>query len=83
MRSTVKVGTKGQIVIPARIRKEIGIEPGQKVHVAIDDGRIVLHPIPADLIAALSGCLADGPSVLDALKREHAEEVRRDAEGRV
>jgi AbrB family looped-hinge helix DNA binding protein len=80
MGKTMTVGTKGQVVIPAEIRREIGLEPGQRVEVRVEEGRVVLRPIPRDLITALSGCLKDGPSLTAVLIREHAEELRRDAE---
>jgi AbrB family looped-hinge helix DNA binding protein len=74
------VGTKGQVVIPAEIRRAVGLEPGQKVQVVVEDGQVVLKPLPRDLIAALRGCLADGPSLTEALVREHEAELRRDEE---
>jgi len=39
------VSTKFQVVIPKKVRDELGIEPGQKVHVIPYMGRIELIPI--------------------------------------
>jgi AbrB family looped-hinge helix DNA binding protein len=39
------VSTKYQVVIPKRVRDELGIEPGQKVQVIPYMGRIELIPI--------------------------------------
>ena len=39
------VSTKYQVVIPKKVRDEIGIEPGQKVQVIPYMGRIELIPI--------------------------------------
>ena len=77
---TATIGTKGQIVIPAEIRHQFGLEPGQRVGVVAEGDRITLTPIPVDLIEYLTGCLKDGPSLTAELVREHAEELRRDAE---
>jgi AbrB family looped-hinge helix DNA binding protein len=77
------IGPKGQIVIPAALRKQLGLEPGQRVAVELHGPQLVLTPIPKDLIAYLGGSLKGSPSPLPDLIREHAEEVRRDAEGRV
>jgi AbrB family looped-hinge helix DNA binding protein len=76
---TMTVGEKGQVVIPAAIRREIGLEPGQRVTFTVNDGVVILRPVPKDLIEALHGCLKDGPSLTEVLVREHAEELRRDA----
>jgi AbrB family looped-hinge helix DNA binding protein len=39
------VSTKYQVVIPKRVRDELGIEPGQKVQVIPYMGRIELIPV--------------------------------------
>ena len=39
------VSTKYQVVIPKKVRDELGIEPGQKVHVIPYMGRIELIPV--------------------------------------
>jgi AbrB family looped-hinge helix DNA binding protein len=75
---TMTIGGKGQVVIPAEIRRAIGLQAGQRVQVRCDDGEIVLRPVPTDLLAALRGSLRDGPSLTEALAREHAEEIERD-----
>lgn len=37
-----QVSTKYQVVIPKKIRKEIGIKPGQKMDVSIEGKKIIL-----------------------------------------
>ena len=39
------VSTKYQVVIPKKVREELGIMPGQKVHVIPYLGRIELIPV--------------------------------------
>jgi len=80
VRKAVTVGPKGQVVIPASMRRQIGLEPGQRVDVRVKDGLLVLRPIPRDLLEKLHGCLAEGSSLTEALVREHAEELRREEE---
>jgi AbrB family looped-hinge helix DNA binding protein len=41
----VTVSPKYQVVIPARIRRALGIRPGQKLQVLPYDGRIELIPL--------------------------------------
>ena len=39
------VSPKYQVVIPARVRRLLGIRPGQKIQVILYDGRIELIPV--------------------------------------
>jgi AbrB family looped-hinge helix DNA binding protein len=77
----VKVAAKGRVVIPARRRRQVRLEPGQKVLVSVEHDRIILWPIPHDLVERMSGCLAGGPSLIEELLREHAEELRKEGIG--
>jgi AbrB family looped-hinge helix DNA binding protein len=46
---TVTVSPKYQVVIPSRIRRRLGVEPGQKVKVILYDNRIEMIPVkPAE-----------------------------------
>jgi AbrB family looped-hinge helix DNA binding protein len=40
----VEVGPKGRVVIPAAIRKRLGIEPGTRLTVLVDGEAVVLVP---------------------------------------
>jgi AbrB family looped-hinge helix DNA binding protein len=42
---TVTVSPKYQVVIPSRIRRRLGVEPGQKVKVILYDNRIEMIPV--------------------------------------
>ena len=45
--SCVTVSSKGQVVIPASVRKALGIEPGSQVEVMVVDGKLQIelrHP---------------------------------------
>ena len=42
---TVTVSPKFQVVIPSKVRKLLGMKPGQKVRVILFDNRIELIPI--------------------------------------
>ena len=41
-----KVGSKGELFLPAALRKELGLEPGMKILFFIHNGRLVVEPIP-------------------------------------
>ncbi|MGD0734291.1 MAG: AbrB/MazE/SpoVT family DNA-binding domain-containing protein [Terracidiphilus sp.] len=39
-----RVSSKGQIVLPAPLRRRLGIQPGDPLDIAVDKDRIVLTP---------------------------------------
>lgn len=75
----VKTLAKGQIVIPADIRKKIGLKPGSKVLVTVTDSqKIILEPVPEDPIKSLRGILKGGPSLTRALLQERRKDRQRE-----
>ena len=42
---TVTVSPKYQVVIPSRVRKLLGVEPGHKIKVILYDSRIEMIPV--------------------------------------
>ena len=61
--ATVKTLSKGQIVIPAEIRKKYHIEPGTKLQIMEYGGIIYLIPPVEDPIKAACGLLPTKPSL--------------------
>ncbi|MEW6183103.1 MAG: AbrB/MazE/SpoVT family DNA-binding domain-containing protein [Bacillota bacterium] len=53
--SDVVVSSKYQIVIPAAVRKSLGIKKGQRLHLIIKNGSIKL--VPSVRLAEMRGCL--------------------------
>ena len=41
----VKLSAKGQIVIPARIRKELGLSEGDRLFIERRQGEVILKPV--------------------------------------
>ena len=70
------VTSKGQLVIPAKLRRKYGIGKGSRVSFIEEDHRLVLQPITEEYVESLWGSLKGGPSLSDALK----EARRRDFE---
>jgi AbrB family looped-hinge helix DNA binding protein len=71
--------SKGQLVIPAELRRKHGIQAGTKVKFLEDQfGRIVLQPITDEYIDRVMGFLAGGPDLLANWEKEHREEGERD-----
>ena len=70
--------SKGQLVIPAELRRKHGIAAGTKVKILEDQfGRIVLQPITEDYVDRVMGCLAEGPDLLANWEKEHRAEGKR------
>jgi AbrB family looped-hinge helix DNA binding protein len=77
MTTHATVSTKGQFVIPAELREELGIRPGTRIAIMREGNRIILEPVNKEYIRSLKGCLAGGPSMTDALLKERRDEERR------
>lgn len=69
--------SKGQIVIPSAIRRKLGIQPGTRIQVDLDENArlIILTPITREYIHSLRGKFK-GKKLLQAL----AEEKQREKE---
>ena len=71
--------SKGQLVIPAELRRKHGIEAGTRVKILEDQlGRIVLQPITEGYIDRVMGCLAAGEDLLAHWEKEHRAEGKPD-----
>ena len=52
--SAVLVSTKGQIVLPAGVRKALGLKPGMRVDIRVEGKGARITPAPAKKTATLS-----------------------------
>jgi AbrB family looped-hinge helix DNA binding protein len=78
-KASATVTSKGQLVVPAELRRKHGIHAGTKVKFLEDQfGRIVLQPITAEYIDRVMGCLAEGVDLLATWEKEHREEGKRE-----
>lgn len=67
---TSVVTTKGQLVIPARLRRRLGIRKGTVVSLSEEGGRIIMQPVTPEFIRGLRGSLKKHPSALEYLLTE-------------
>jgi AbrB family looped-hinge helix DNA binding protein len=75
----VKTLAQGQIVIPAEIRKKIGLKPGRKVLVTlVDERRVAIEPVPDDPIDAACGMFQGDDSLARALLEERRKDYARE-----
>ena len=77
MNRSATATSKGQVVIPADIRRKHGITRGTRIFFTEDEkGRIVLQPVTKAYIHSLAGCLA-GSGITEHWMKEHRREGRR------
>lgn len=74
--ATVKTLSKGQIVIPAEMRKRFHIEPGTEMQIMEYGGIIYLIPPVKDPIKAACGILPAKPSLSEKLLKERKREFK-------
>ena len=74
----VTVSSKGQLVIPASVRRRYHIEPGTRVEVLDTGQEIVLVPVPKSAFRASRGMLK-GYSVKEFLRWRHQERQQEHA----
>ena len=55
--TTIIVTTKGQIIIPSKIRRRHNIHKGTKLCVLEKEGQIVLQPLTSDYFEKMAGIL--------------------------
>jgi AbrB family looped-hinge helix DNA binding protein len=72
------VTSKGQLVVPARLRRKYGIKKGTKVRFLERDREIVLQPVTRQYIRGACGMLADAGPATPQLLRERAHDKRRE-----
>ena len=72
-----KATVKGQVLIPAALRRKLGIRAGTRFDVQEDNGRIVLQPITREFIRSLRGMLK-GSRALEVLMEERKRDRERE-----
>jgi AbrB family looped-hinge helix DNA binding protein len=78
MAETTLVTTKGQIVIPSRIRRKYNIKKGTKLYVEERKDEIVLKPITEAYFDRLAGILPTKGKLSRALLKERALDKDRE-----
>ncbi len=75
---TARVTSKGQLVVPARLRRKYGIKPGTKICFIERDSEIVFQPVTREYIRSVCGMLKSDTSVTQELLRERAKDKERE-----
>jgi AbrB family looped-hinge helix DNA binding protein len=75
------ISSKGQVVIPAELREQFGLERGTPASWSEEQGKLVLTPINEALLDEIMGSLKPSPgevSMFDELFVERERERRRE-----
>jgi AbrB family looped-hinge helix DNA binding protein len=78
------VTSKGQVVVPARLRRKFGITPGTRLNFSEEKGRIVVQPVTKEFIDSFCGIFKLKPgeksAVQELLEDRDRERAREDRE---
>ena len=72
------VTSKGQLVVPARLRRKYGIKPGTKICFVERDHEIIFQPVTKEYIRSVCGMLKTDTSMTKALLEERARDKERE-----
>ena len=76
--NTVKLSTKGQIILPKEIRKNMNLEPGTYFNIKTEKSNIILTMLKKTPLQQLCGKFKNN-SLIKSLEQSHAEEIERES----
>ncbi len=71
---TSVVTVKGQIVVPAKIRKKFGIKKGTKIAFIEQSGKLIIQPLDKSYFEGLAGLLGKDGDMLKSLMEDKKRE---------
>ncbi len=78
------VTSKGQLVVPASIRRRFGIKPGTRINFVEEGDRIIFQPVTKEYINSFCGIFKQKPGeksiVQGLLEERRAEKEKEDRE---
>ncbi len=81
---TAYVTSKGQLVVPSRIRRRFGIKPGTRVNFVEEGDRIIFQPVTREYISSFRGMFKRKPGeksmVQELIEDRRAEKEKEDRE---
>ena len=75
---SVYVTTRGWIVIPARLRRKLGIKPGTKVRFIEHGNDILFQPVMKEYVRSVCGMLKNTTSATAELLIERKKDCERE-----
>lgn len=71
-----KVSVRGQTVVPREIRRAMGILPNSLLRWEVENGVILVYPVPADPVRASLGVLRGNGTFEEFLRERTGERVK-------
>lgn len=78
---TTIVTTKGQIVIPSKVRSRLHITKGTRLCVIDDNGQIILRPLTREYFSKVAGILRSKKSLVQELLSERGKDKEKEDAG--
>ena len=75
---TATITSKGQLVIPARLRRKYRIEPGTKVLFMERNHEIVIQPVTKEFVRSVCGLFKSETPATQMLLKERAKDKERE-----
>jgi len=72
------VTVKGQIVIPSRMRRRLGLKKGTKVSLVDHGDEIIVRALTKDYFERMAGALKTGGRLTESLLAERAKDRERE-----
>jgi len=69
-----KVSARGQVVIPSKLRMQLGISAGTPITFFEENRRLLLQPLTLEYVMKLRGLLKGKPSPLETVMEERKQE---------
>jgi AbrB family looped-hinge helix DNA binding protein len=70
--------SKGQIVVPAKLRKRYGLKPGTKIYFIEGDKGILFQPVTKEYLKTVHGMLTSETSATKELLKERSKDKGRE-----
>lgn len=77
--TTTIVTTKGQIVIPSKIRRRLNIKKGTKLYIEEKGDELIIKPVTPQYFSKIAGVLGTRGKLSRALLEERARDKERGA----
>ena len=71
---TSVVTVKGQVVVPASIRRKFGIKKGTKIAFIEQNGKLILQPLDKNYFESMAGILGTSGDMLKGLMEDKKRE---------
>ncbi len=71
---TSVVTVKGQVVVPANIRRKFGIKKGTKIAFIEQNGKLIIQPLDKNYFESLAGILGTDGKMLKSLMEDKKRE---------